>query len=110
MNDACPVCGLVFEREPGYFVGAMYFSYGLAVLILLPLFFLFEWLLPSWPGPFLVLLAMGLYLPLVPAVFRYSRVLWLYFERGTAPTESSSHAGWLKRREAEKGNKDSNPP
>src|SRR6185295_15533099 len=31
MNDACPECGLVFEREPGYFVGAMYVSYAMAI-------------------------------------------------------------------------------
>jgi hypothetical protein len=81
MNDPCPVCGLVFKREPGYFYGAMYFSYALAVLILVPLFFLFQWLLPDWPGPVLILLAVLPYLPLVPLVFRYSRVLWIYFDR-----------------------------
>src|SRR5271155_4411203 len=46
MNDPCPVCGLVFEREPGYFLGAMYVSYALAVMILAPLFFLAQWLFP----------------------------------------------------------------
>ena len=44
MNDPCPVCGLVFEREPGYFLGAMYFSYALAVFIIAPLFILLYWL------------------------------------------------------------------
>ncbi|MBI2555767.1 MAG: hypothetical protein HYV92_15375 [Candidatus Rokubacteria bacterium] len=24
----CPLCGLAFEREPGYFVGAMYVNYA----------------------------------------------------------------------------------
>ena len=32
MHDRCPVCGLKFEREPGYFVGAMYMSYALTLL------------------------------------------------------------------------------
>ena len=31
MNDNCPVCNQKFEKEPGYFLGAMYVSYGLAV-------------------------------------------------------------------------------
>src|SRR5689334_512492 len=41
MNEKCPVCGLRFEREPGYFLGAMYFSYllsippGLAMVLLI---------------------------------------------------------------------------
>jgi uncharacterized protein (DUF983 family) len=43
MPDNCPVCGLRFEREPGYFSGAMYVSYTLAVLSIVPfwLFLLF---------------------------------------------------------------------
>ena len=31
----CPVCGLQFHREQGYFLGAMYISYGLALAFLL---------------------------------------------------------------------------
>ena len=31
MHERCPACGLVFEREPGYFTGAMVVSYVLAV-------------------------------------------------------------------------------
>jgi uncharacterized protein (DUF983 family) len=34
MHRACPACDLVFEREPGYFTGAMYFSYALGIPIL----------------------------------------------------------------------------
>src|SRR5436190_12582264 len=29
MNTTCPVCGHRFEREPGFFQGAMYVSYGI---------------------------------------------------------------------------------
>ena len=32
MHERCPVCGLKFEREQGYFLGAMYISYGLALV------------------------------------------------------------------------------
>ncbi len=32
----CPSCGLRFLRETGYFLGAMYISYGLGVLTILP--------------------------------------------------------------------------
>src|SRR5262245_64651431 len=80
MNDPCPVCGLVFEREPGYFLGAMYFSYALAVAFLLPIYFLLWLLFPSAPALLLPLLAMVVYLPITPLVFRYSRALWIYLE------------------------------
>ena len=35
MHEYCPVCGLKFEREEGYFLGAMYISYGLALFVIL---------------------------------------------------------------------------
>jgi uncharacterized protein (DUF983 family) len=47
MNDRCPVCGLLFNREPGYFLDAMYISYGLA-LALLSVFGLILLVLTSW--------------------------------------------------------------
>jgi uncharacterized protein (DUF983 family) len=31
MHSDCPVCGLHYEREPGFFQGAMYVSYALGV-------------------------------------------------------------------------------
>jgi len=34
MNQACDSCGLRFEREAGYFLGAMYVSYTLATIFL----------------------------------------------------------------------------
>ena len=47
MYEACPVRGLVFLRESGYFLGAMYLSYGLGVATVLPvamvLAVVFDW-------------------------------------------------------------------
>jgi hypothetical protein len=33
MKDFCGVCNYKFDREPGYFLGAMYISYGFAVIL-----------------------------------------------------------------------------
>src|SRR6266568_7752907 len=38
MNETCPVCGLRFEREEGYFTGAMYVSYLLSLVLVLAIF------------------------------------------------------------------------
>src|SRR5204862_6507411 len=43
MNDGCPECGYVFGREEGYFTGAMYISYTLALGLLLGMFAI------AWP-------------------------------------------------------------
>src|SRR5438552_17405160 len=37
MNERCPVCDLKFEREEGYFLGAMYISYGLDLILIIGL-------------------------------------------------------------------------
>ena len=84
MNDACEVCGLRFQREEGYFLGAMYVSYGLGVLTVLPVAILFAvvlgWSLPAWVS--LVVLQTLLSVPLF---LRYSRTIWLYFDQALDP-------------------------
>jgi uncharacterized protein (DUF983 family) len=87
MHSVCPLCELPFRREEGFWLGAMYCSYALAVAILVPLFFFFQWLLPTWPGLLVSLLAVLPYIPLTPLIFRYSRVLWIFFEDYVEPSE-----------------------
>lgn len=86
MNEACPHCGLQFGREPGYFLGAMYFSYALGVPVLGLLLLLAWWLLPStWELHELLLVALVAMVPLVPAIFRYSRLIWMYWDQAFDP-------------------------
>jgi uncharacterized protein (DUF983 family) len=81
MNDPCPVCGLIFQREEGSFLGAMYVSYVLSSVLTAVFYFTLAALLPGWNGIAIASLAVLPYLPFVPAVFRYSRVLWIYVDR-----------------------------
>lgn len=81
MNDPCPTCGLLFQREEGYFLGAMYFSYALGSFLLFPAFYVATHFLPSWDGTWVAVLVWVLYLPFVPMVFRYSRAIWIYLDR-----------------------------
>jgi len=92
MHDPCPVCGLIFRREDGYFLGAMYVSYVICTVLLGGGFFLASWLLPRWSDFAVMGLVILLYVPLVPAVFRYSRAGWVYFERWTCPNDVSAGA------------------
>ena len=84
MNDRCPSCGLVFEREPGYFTGAMVVSYGIGVP-LLAILTLGAWLLIGLPLPWALLIADVLFLAFVPLIFRSARVLWIYVDRTLDP-------------------------
>jgi len=90
MNDPCPVCGLIFQREEGYFLGAMYVSYLLSSVFLVSFYFLGRWLLPDWNTILITFLALVLYVPLIPAMFRYSRIVWIYFERAGCPSDVSA--------------------
>jgi uncharacterized protein (DUF983 family) len=84
MNDRCPACGLLFNREPGYFLGAMYISYGL----ILALFFVFGailWALTSWRLNRLAICAVLLSLPFAPMLTFLSRVLWIYLDQKIDP-------------------------
>jgi uncharacterized protein (DUF983 family) len=87
MNPSCPVCGLSFEREEGYFLGAMYVSYGLSVCFLGLGTLIGTLLLPEWNVMLVCLLVTILYLPLVVPIFRYSRVIWIHFDRWAWPGE-----------------------
>jgi uncharacterized protein (DUF983 family) len=80
MHPACPACGHRFEREPGYFVGAMYFSYGLAVVIYLAIAFLLHLVLPGRSDWVILAAALPAFLPFVPLLFRYGRVLWMHLD------------------------------
>lgn len=79
MHPRCPVCGLKFEREPGYFLGALYFSYALSLPPGLALVLLI-WRITDWPFDLVMLAAVVAWLPFVPPVTRWARVLWMYVD------------------------------
>ncbi len=88
MYVACPECGLVFGREEGYFMGAMIVSYIIGVPLLAILTLLVLWV-TRWRFDLALLIAGVYFLPFVPAVFRYSRVIWMHFDRMVDPTTES---------------------
>ena len=75
----CEHCGLVYEKEPGYFYAAMYVGYAFIVAELVTTA-MATYTLSGSNDPWLYL---GIMLPLVvllsPFNYRYSRMLLLYF-------------------------------
>lgn len=84
MFDSCGVCGLKYEREPGYFLGAMYVSYGLSIPPVL-LLILAIWKLSGWAYDVSIGAAFLAYLPFAPVVARFARVVWMYVDQGFDP-------------------------
>ena len=80
MYQACPECRVIYGREEGYFTGAMLVSYVLAAP-LLGLLALLVALVTGWRAELVILAACLYALPFAPALFRYSRVIWMHFDR-----------------------------
>ena len=87
MHQRCPVCQLRFEREPGYFLGAMYISYGLGVVIIAS-FAAALWAATGWWITKATVWAAVLFLPLAPAITYFSRILWIYLDQTFDPNRS----------------------
>jgi uncharacterized protein (DUF983 family) len=88
MNENCPVCGLDFDRgEPGYFTGAMYVSYALAIPLIALLTLIEHLIVRDWSLFRLVVLASIICLPLTAWIWQYSRVIWIYFDRYFDPED-----------------------
>ena len=80
MWEKCENCQIKFEREPGFFLGAIYFNYGLTAVLALAGFMVltFTQVLPRqqilWAT-----LAFTVVFPIV--FFRYARSFWLGFDQ-----------------------------
>lgn len=101
MNDPCPHCGLIFQREEGYFLGAMYVSTAFSIALTLPIYVIALVLIPGQNVLLATAVTLLAYIPLIPAVFRYSRVIWIYLDRAVCPSNFSA-AEFEKLRECER--------
>ena len=84
MHQRCSHCGLAFEREPGFFLGSIYFNYGLTALLVVIFypFLLFNQIVSESR----LLLGSRLFVLVFPVVFfRLARALWLGFDQWYDP-------------------------
>lgn len=83
-KESCPKCGQDFEPEVGFYYGAMFLSYVLSSLLLLPfiLILIFGFKIPfGWSIFSSILLLMLLYIRIV----RTARSLWIHIVVGYNP-------------------------
>ncbi len=78
MPHSCKECGQPFEPEPGFYTGGMYVNYAFTVILTGVAFLVLEIILKV---PTLVFFSvyLGVLLLIGPFMFRYSRVIYLYF-------------------------------
>lgn len=89
MREHCERCGLRFERESGYFVGAIYVNYAVTAVLCLGVPIALDVLIgvPLWTQLALAA-AIAVLVPLV--FFRYSRSLWLGIDHLVTAADDAS--------------------
>ncbi len=89
MAESCPNCGLLFSREPGFYLGSIYVNYGLtALLVTVGYFAMFFGDVLSDPQRLGILIAFSILFPLW--FFRYARALWLGFDQLWDPQDHAA--------------------
>ncbi|MPR36805.1 DUF983 domain-containing protein [Salmonirosea aquatica] len=76
INPVCSYCGESFQREPGFYIGAMYISYALSVALVVTAFVGFVIIF----GLDIEYVLAGLILAIIvllPILFRTARIIWL---------------------------------
>jgi len=79
MHERCATCGLRYEREQGFFVGAIYVNYAVTAVVAVGGVLGLDWLVGlDLPTQLVLGITLALLVPL--AFFRYSRSLWLVLD------------------------------
>lgn len=79
MHRHCPVCGVAFEREHGYYLNSMFIAYALGFLVIVPSAVLLA----------IRNVSVGLFAAVIivetiivwPLVFRYARAIWVHVDQ-----------------------------
>jgi phosphoglycerol transferase MdoB-like AlkP superfamily enzyme len=90
MSETCPKCKLKYERETGFFYGAMYISsiinmiFFVIAIIAYYLFFVekVDWRIYIWSYVLFIVL-------ITPFLYRLSRSIWLEFFNDYQPNYNS---------------------
>lgn len=77
MNERCPECNFKFEKETGFFFGAMFVSYALAVAQMIISLVLFWYFVDLSPLRVFTIIALVIVL-LSTFNFRLSRSIWIH--------------------------------
>jgi uncharacterized protein (DUF983 family) len=77
MNPSCPECNFKFEKETGFFFGAMFVSYALAVGQMILSLIVFWAFIDLSPLKVFLIIALTAFL-LATINYRISRAIWIY--------------------------------
>src|SRR3954471_21962507 len=87
MAKDCPVCHFKYEREHGYYMGAMVLSYVFSSFSVIPTFIIGVMLLNANVFAVIAVASLQIIL-LVPFLLKYSRLIWIYLDHRQDPSSS----------------------
>ena len=93
MREKCEVCGFKFEKEPGFFYGSMYVSYGLGVWEGIVIFLISRLFFAEAFDVRILYIIIASQLLLRVVNYRLSRLIWMYMFAPKKETESDMCVG-----------------
>ena len=78
MNEKCSNCGQHFTPEPGFYFGAMYVAYAFFIALVVSVSVAINVLTDDTEFHWYIIIITGFNLILLPWIFRYSRLVFLY--------------------------------
>lgn len=78
-HEHCPKCGLKYEKEPGFYYGAMYVSYALAVALFVTIWTSFNLWFPSVSVGWQIAAVIFATIVLGPYLYALSKTIWAKF-------------------------------
>ncbi|EJL67114.1 DUF983 domain-containing protein [Flavobacterium sp. CF136] len=78
MNEHCSHCNYKFQKEPGYFFGAMYVNYGLTVAQAIATYCVAQFFFEKTFDLRIIPIIAGVIITFSFFNLRFSRLLWIY--------------------------------
>ncbi|MFN5416582.1 MAG: DUF983 domain-containing protein [Flavobacteriia bacterium] len=91
MHETCSHCGHKYEKEPGFWYGAMYASYALTVAMSVAAFILTYWIYPAATVWIYISVIVGVLILMAPVTFRASRLVWINLFAHYNPLKAKAH-------------------
>lgn len=76
-KEKCTHCQLTFEKEPGFFIGSMYVSYGLAVFEGIVTFVLAHFLFPELTAVWALVTIIAVIVLLSKKNYKWARIIYI---------------------------------
>lgn len=85
MHETCPICGIKYEREDGYFMMSVFIGYVLCLVAFLPVGIVLY--LNDAPLAWYLVASVVTLVGLSPLIFRYARVMWMHIDELLDPRQ-----------------------